>query len=125
MSGTVRSSCAVPAVDKADGNILMFLPVGFLVVVYRYLGARSGDARPNLMAAIVGFLFSLGIETTQYVFGIGYSDINDVACNTLGAALAARVTKHLSRTTREEMCWGLTARNVALMLVLFDGLAKN
>lgn len=106
------------------GNMLMFLPVGFLVV-YRYVAPRSRDARPILMAAIVGFLFSLGIETTQYVFGIGYSDINDLACNTLGAALAACVTKHLSRTTREEICWGLTACNMALILVLFDGLAKN
>lgn len=107
------------------GNILMFLPVGFLVVVYRYVGARSRDDRPILIAAIIGFLCSLAIETAQYIFGIGYSDVNDVACNTLGATLAACVTKQLSRTTRGEMCWALTACNMALILVLFDGLAKN
>lgn len=101
----IRQTVWYQAPLNTFGSILMFLPVGFLVVVYRYVGARSRDARPFLIAAIVGFLYSLGIEITQYVFGIGYSDINDLACSTLGVALAACVTKHLPRTTREEMCW--------------------
>ena len=32
---------------------------------------------------------SLGIETTQYLFSLGFSDVDDVVFNTLGAALGA------------------------------------
>ena len=31
-----------------------------------------------------GFLFSLVIEITQYIFALGVSDINDLVANTLG-----------------------------------------
>ncbi|WP_342318675.1 VanZ family protein [Corynebacterium mayonis] len=54
------------------GNIALFYPVGFLA--YR---------RP----LTTGFLLSLAIETTQFATYSGYSDIDDLIFNTLGAGL--------------------------------------
>ena len=36
-----------------------------------------------------GFLFSLAIEVTQYVFSVGRTDIDDLICNTIGAYVGA------------------------------------
>ncbi|QNP94083.1 VanZ family protein [Corynebacterium wankanglinii] len=60
------------------GNIALFLPVGF--VAYRGAVGR---------AVLVGLLCSLGIETAQYLCSWGYSDADDVICNTAGAWLGA------------------------------------
>ena len=57
------------------GNIALFLPVGLLV------GPRLGRA------LAVGAALSLGIEITQYLMAWGYTDLDDLVFNTLGAAL--------------------------------------
>lgn len=54
-------------------NILLFVPFGFLV------GGKKGIA--------FGFLFSLGIETAQYYFRLGFCEMDDILNNTLGALL--------------------------------------
>ena len=68
------------------GNIIWFVPFGM------YLQYR-GKTRTLWHAAICGFLFSLLIETMQYVFGTGFSELDDLALNTLGAWIGAAVVK--------------------------------
>ena len=51
-------------------NILLFVPVGCLV------GGRK--------AIVFGIVLSLGIEIIQYVFRLGYCEVDDVINNTLG-----------------------------------------
>ncbi|WP_288832660.1 VanZ family protein [uncultured Corynebacterium sp.] len=63
------------------GNIALFVSVGFL--------ARR-------RAAPVGLALSAAIEVTQYLTFSGYSDIDDLICNTLGAALGGWVSLHLA-----------------------------
>lgn len=60
------------------GNIIWFVPLG----IYIGMGKRS-----LLSAAICGFLLSLGIETAQYIFSTGVSEVEDVILNTFGSAL--------------------------------------
>lgn len=60
------------------GNTLLFVPVGMLLAYRR---------RPLLRAALAGFLISLTIEVIQYVFVLGFSDVDDLLFNTLGAVL--------------------------------------
>lgn len=67
-------------------NIIWFVPFGM------YLQYR-GKTRTLWHAAICGFLFSLLIETMQYVFGTGFSELDDLALNTLGAWIGAAVVK--------------------------------
>ncbi|MBO4847824.1 MAG: VanZ family protein [Clostridia bacterium] len=60
------------------GNIIWFLPAGFMV---RLWGGRLPQA------LLAGFLLSLVIETAQFVLGCGVSELDDLILNTLGAAI--------------------------------------
>ncbi len=64
------------------GNIIWFIPFGM------YL-QYTGKVKNILMITFYGFLFSLMIETMQYVFGTGYSELDDLILNTLGVWLGA------------------------------------
>jgi glycopeptide antibiotics resistance protein len=80
---------AVPMVDyefrDAVTNILIFVPVGMLVPL---LVARASWWR----VVVIGAIFSLAIEVTQfvtaYLLGGGHiADVNDLLSNTVGGAL--------------------------------------
>lgn len=77
------------------GNIALFVPVGLLLVlVFR-------PRRPVLTAGLVGFAASLFIEALQFIFAIGYTDVDDLTFNTLGALLGAGCAVWLVRRGRE------------------------
>ena len=63
------------------GNIIWFVPFGFLLK--RLTRMTAGKI------IFLGFLLSLFIETTQFIFGTGVSEIDDLLLNTLGAAIGA------------------------------------
>lgn len=58
-------------------NILLFYPLGLLV------GALFKKKKFILM----GLLFSAGIEVCQYIFHLGYAEVDDVIHNTIGMAI--------------------------------------
>lgn len=58
-------------------NVLLFVPLGSIV------GGRKG--------IITGLLLSCCIEITQYVFCLGYCEMDDVLNNTLGASLGVGI----------------------------------
>lgn len=60
------------------GNIVWFVPFGMYL---QYMGI----SKTLMHTALYGFLFSLLIETLQYVFGTGFSELDDLVLNTLGA----------------------------------------
>lgn len=68
------------------GNIIWFVPFGMYL---QYMGKQ----RKLLHIAIDGFLFSLLIETLQYVFGTGFSELDDLVLNTLGAWIGGGLVK--------------------------------
>lgn len=72
------------------GNIVWFVPFG----VYLQYKKRADSI---LRISAYGFLFSLMIETLQYVFGTGYSELDDLILNTLGAGLGAGFIKYVMR----------------------------
>ncbi len=51
-------------------NIFLFVPLGFL------LGDRKG--------ILIGFLFSITIELVQFIFRLGFCEMDDVLNNTIG-----------------------------------------
>ena len=60
------------------GNILWFVPMGFAV-------AYLLNKKPYFMKTIlIGFCFSFSIETLQFIFGTGITDIDDLLFNTIG-----------------------------------------
>ena len=62
------------------GNFAFFVPFGVLVYL---LCRRIG------LTTLFGAAFSLLIEVSQFIFQLGFSDIDDFLLNTLGAAAGA------------------------------------
>lgn len=80
------------------GNILLFMPFGAAVYV---VGRSLRRIRWGLGGALLaGLIASLGIETAQYVFCLGFSDIDDVLYNTVGSVLGALLMARQSREAR-------------------------
>lgn len=79
------------------GNIVWFVPFGMYL---QYMGISKKLVR----TAFYGFLFSLLIEALQYVFGTGFSELDDLVLNTLGAWLgggAVRLMLSLSNISHK------------------------
>ena len=70
-------------------NILLFIPLGFLI------GGKQG--------IIAGVLLSIGIELTQYIFRLGYCELDDVLNNTIGAAIGSLLFKKFGKRI-EQLC---------------------
>ncbi len=71
-------------------NVLMFVPIGFLIpIINRKVFAKT------TFAFLFGFAASVSIETIQLVFHLGECDINDVIANTLGALVGFWIWKLL------------------------------
>lgn len=62
------------------GNVAAFMPFGFFMPVV------SRRSRGPVRIILLGFGFSLMLETIQLVFKVGSFDVDDLMLNTLGAA---------------------------------------
>jgi glycopeptide antibiotics resistance protein len=76
-------------VANLAGNILLFMPMGFLLK-----GVNSTKSTRHIV--MIGMLASIGIELVQLVFRIGVCDIDDVLLNTLGTLCGVVVWNTLS-----------------------------
>ena len=72
------------------GNVFMFVP--FALFLYIVFHVRRFD-----FILFFGFLFSLGIEVTQYITGVGFPDVDDVIFNTFGVLLGIIIIKGVSQ----------------------------
>ena len=70
-------------------NLLLFVPFGFT--------ARCWKAESRKII-IIGFTLSLFCETTQYLTGRGWADINDIVFNTVGTAAGVWLAKRFAAT---------------------------
>jgi len=75
------------------GNIIWFVPFGMYL---QYMGKQ----RKLLYTTVYGFLFSLLIETLQYVFGTGFSELDDLVLNTFGAWIGGVVIQVGRKSTQ-------------------------
>lgn len=92
-------------------NFAVFVPFGLL------LSANFKKIR-FWQKLIVIFVFSLVIETTQYILAIGISDITDVLTNTLGGLLGLLLYTALGKknSQSEKRDWIISAIIVILLL---------
>ena len=72
-------------------NILGFVPFGFALCGYLWLGGRAGHA--ILLTIVLGGLTSLGIEILQGFIPQRESGFTDVITNTLGTAMGAYLAR--------------------------------
>jgi glycopeptide antibiotics resistance protein len=67
------------------GNIVMFIPLGFLLpVLFRKLRIVG-------LVTLIGFVISLFIESSQFLFTHRVANIDDLILNTLGAFLGSLI----------------------------------
>lgn len=100
------------------GNIAFFIPFGVLVFML-----LAGTARPLRVATATGFAVSLGIEVAQYVFALGYSDVDDIFMNTLGAFLGAWIARTLG--PRWYRVWVGSALLLGVVFAVLVGLGER
>ncbi len=72
------------------GNVLLFMPMAIVIMNY-------GRTERRKWAIGISFLISCCIETIQYIFEIGFADIDDVILNTTGACIGASIFLYLRR----------------------------
>lgn len=70
------------------GNIVWFVPLGSALMA-------SGNVKLLQTAALCGLGLSLVIETMQYLFGTGVSELDDLVLNTLGTWIGAAAVRYL------------------------------
>ena len=68
------------------GNILIFAPFGFLALPF--LGGR-GSTGAVVMTVFAGAMLSIVIEISQWAFGVGVTEVDDLILNTAGTLLGA------------------------------------
>lgn len=77
------------------GNIAVFIPYG----LYLQVLLKNKDFGKSLLIVIVT---SISIEITQFVFGLGAADIDDVILNVCGGVIGIIGYKVLRKLFREE-----------------------
>lgn len=76
-------------------NILLFLPIGWLLVT----ACRRTRQLPRLV--LYGAAFSLFIETSQFIFSRGFSSVDDLLNNTIGCLLGVTAKQLVQRIMNE------------------------
>lgn len=82
------------------GNILLFVPWGFLTFIALYTVERP-TIQTYVLTVLTGLSLSLSIEAWQYFLPSRVADVNDVIWNTTGATLGA-ILGHLRQRVRLE-----------------------
>jgi len=66
-------------------NIIMLIPMGFMASII------ETNKKNVLKTIILGFLFSLFIEISQYVRCVGLFEVDDLINNTLGVTIGCAI----------------------------------
>ncbi len=78
------------------GNIAWFMPFGFL------LPLLTGRPRKAVWLALYGFLLSFIIEFSQFMFGTGDTELDDLILNTLGALFGFLIYRGYERLRKRK-----------------------
>lgn len=81
------------------GNILLFVPLGWLTAVAVLYDPPTGVWRGLRRGFLAGLVLSLSIEMLQYLLGRA-ADVDDVFLNAAGAAIGAAIGVALSAARR-------------------------
>lgn len=96
------------------GNVAFFVPFGVLLYILLH---RTSPARALAFTTLGGLALSLTMETAQYAFSLGFSDIDDVIMNTIGAALGAALAMASDKIFGPRARWAWVGLAIALGLV--------
>lgn len=74
-------------------NIIIFIPFGLYLKTLNIHNSRT---------IFLGFLLSLSLELSQYIFGIGASDITDLITNTIGVIIGVGIYQLLKKLFKDK-----------------------
>ena len=98
--------------SETVSNVVSFIPFGLLAALN-----FKHTALWRLLAAVLAF--SVVVETLQYVFAIGTTDVTDVITNTLGGLVGLVLYRLVNRVVRAEVLdWLIVAVGLALFVAL-------
>ncbi|MDF2934608.1 MAG: VanZ family protein [Chryseobacterium sp.] len=83
------------ALMEIAGNIVLFIPLGMYVQMFK----RN---KKTLNCVTLICVISLCVEITQYILGIGYSDIDDIILNTIGGLLGVFIYRIMYLVLKED-----------------------
>ena len=78
------------------GNIAIFVPLGYLL----FHSLKRG--RRKIILAVLPIFLSSAIEISQYYFGMGHPDVDDVLLNVIGFYIGALMKMLLDRAFKLE-----------------------
>ncbi|ALC07055.1 hypothetical protein CDES_13635 [Corynebacterium deserti GIMN1.010] len=111
------------------GNFAFFVPFGVLLYALLKVSGEKHDEIAGttqarnvvLKTTLIGAGFSLVIEVAQYLFRLGYSDIDDIIFNTLGAACGAVIAKFCGPRLYKVWVWLASALAVVFAILVALG----
>lgn len=103
-------------VFDAVGNVAMFIPFGVLLAML-----WVGVPRIVRRVALAGLFASLCIEVSQYIFALGYSDIDDVILNSAGAALGGKIAATVKYWVQKLIVWATLAASAVFAVLVYLG----
>lgn len=83
------------ALMNVVGNIVLFIPLGMYLQIFK----RN---KTILNCVALSCAISLCVEVTQYILGIGRTDIDDIILNTLGGLLGIFIYKIIYLLLKDE-----------------------
>ncbi|MFC0560394.1 VanZ family protein [Halalkalibacter alkalisediminis] len=75
---------------NTSGVVLLFIPIGVLIPLLL-------PKLKNVLTIVLILMFSLTIESVQYVTQLGVFDVDDIMLNSLGGLIGILVFSHLKR----------------------------
>lgn len=76
------------------GNIVWFIPLGAYLV-------WKDPGHTVWRATLIGFVISLVIEVSQYIFGVGVTELDDLVLNTTGTLIGAILMRVVQKIMKE------------------------
>lgn len=96
------------ALDEIIYNILVFIPLGIYTCIFQ--------SNRFLFQKILGcFILSFALETLQFLFAIGASDITDLIGNTLGGSIGIFIYTLLHKFLKDKT---ISIINITALLIL-------
>lgn len=77
-------------------NVVLFLPYGILLPeafdgLNHHETTRGSRRRQYFKVVLIALVLSVGIEMAQWIWSLGFAQIDDVICNTAGAVIGGLV----------------------------------
>lgn len=72
-------------------NVLIFIPFGLCLSAFLSAAKRCSAKRNIGLVALVAFLFSLCLESLQWILRVGLFELTDMVLNTAGAVIGAAI----------------------------------